>query len=105
MLPIPELADAGSDWHNHKGSFSTVLLAMCDADYRLTWVDIGGRGRSDAGLHCLSCQALLISISYTQQAVTPPVIVGGGIFPHGPHLMRPFPRQNLPDFLQVFNYR
>lgn len=93
-----------------------VLMAMCDADYRLTRVDIGGRGRrSDAGLWEES--ALHESIRGGDfpmppsrrlpggWAVTPPVIVGDGIFTLGPHLMKPFPGQNLADHLQIFNYR
>lgn len=33
-----------------------------------------------------------------------PVIVGDGIFPLGPHPIKPIPGQNLADYLQIFNY-
>lgn len=42
----------GSLFHNYKGFFSLVLLALVDADYTFLWMDIGGYGfMSDAQIY------------------------------------------------------
>uniref|UniRef100_A0A915CW95 Uncharacterized protein n=1 Tax=Ditylenchus dipsaci TaxID=166011 RepID=A0A915CW95_9BILA len=43
--------NTGSLHYNYKGGFSTVLLAICDADYKCVYADVGNYGKeSDGGI-------------------------------------------------------
>lgn len=42
---------SGSLYYNHKGTYSTVLLAVCDANYVFTLIHVGEMGSNgDAGI-------------------------------------------------------
>ena len=53
---IQQPTDSGSFFFNYKHSFSIVLLALVDAEYKFLYVDIGCNGRvADGGVfkNCL----------------------------------------------------
>uniref|UniRef100_A0A914V4L2 DDE Tnp4 domain-containing protein n=1 Tax=Plectus sambesii TaxID=2011161 RepID=A0A914V4L2_9BILA len=114
MLKKPK--KSGALYYNYKGTFSIVLLALCDARYRFLFVDIGSFGHNnDAGIYdssalgaALEMGALNIPPPSTlpgTELLTPYVVVGDGAFPLKPYLMKPFSGQNLSTEKDVFNYR
>ena len=107
-------ANSRSSFYNYKGTFSIVLLAVCDARYCFTLLDIGNYGRhSDGGVlinsafgkameqgsfqvlnHCL--------VSDLQFLI---FFVGNSAFPLKTYMLHPYPGKFLPENKQIFNYR
>lgn len=90
-----------SEFYNYKGRFSVILLALVDAQYRFTFVDIGCQGRiSDGGVFNNSS---LYSKLQTGQLHLPPdrelpsfgkpspyVFIGDAAFALSRHMMKPY---------------
>ena len=108
---------SGSQFYNYKKTFSTVLLAVVDADYKFTVVDIGSCGKFSDGsiLHnsefgkALRCHELDLPqesrIGGSEHSL-PFVFVGDEAFPLMENLMRPFPKNQLQEEKRkIFNYR
>ena len=116
-IQIQAPANSGSLYFNYKKTFSTVLLALVDAQYNFIAVDVGSYGKnSDGGIlaHSNLGEALengtfrlppdepLPGTSVS----APYVIVGDEAFPLKRYLMRPFPGPQLTtDERSNFNYR
>jgi len=114
-IRIQAPANSGTQYFNYKHTFSVVLLAMCDANYCFTIVDIGACGRqSDGGVlynsnfgRALREGKLDIpspsSLPHSTD-VAPYVVAGDEAFPLQNNMLRPYPGRNLTQKQKVFNY-
>lgn len=109
-------ARSGSEYFNYKKTHSIVLLAVCDAKYQFTLVDIGNSGRiSDGGVFENSMIGYGInqhSLSFPENTilkgsdkVLPYVLVGDEAFPLKPNLMKPYAGGGNSRSERIFNYR
>lgn len=109
---------SGSLYFNYKKTFSVVLLAVVDANYKFVTVDIGGYGKSsDGGIFAKSVLCKHIENNTLNIPAPRPlpncantypfVIVGDEAFPLKVNLLRPYPRNTSRDNekQKVFNYR
>ena len=107
---------AGSMYYNYKHTHSIVLMAVCDAQYCFTLVDIGDYGRhSDGGVltHSNFGQAMdsgTLSVPEPDNlpgttTTLPFVFVGDAAFPLKTYMLRPYPGRYLGEDRQIFNYR
>ncbi|KAG1946513.1 hypothetical protein F2P79_013391 [Pimephales promelas] len=109
---------SGSQYFNYKNTFSIVLLALVDADYRFRVIQVGDFGRtSDGGVYAgsdlgrgMESRTLHVPPSTSlpgaaQLGDMPFVMVCDAAFPLKPYLMRPSPGHNLTHQKRIFNYR
>jgi len=111
--------NSGSLYFNYKGTFSIVLMAVVDADYKYIMADIGAYGHnSDGGIFANSNFGKLwltdnhstlhvpefIKLPGTEVCV-PLVLIGDETFPLKENILRPFPGKNLTERERVTNYR
>ena len=109
--------NSGSDFYNYKHSFSIVLLALVDADYRFIFVDIGTNGRiSDGGVFEKSALSRRLEAGQLniprdkplpgRSKVMPYVIVADEAFPLKRNVMKPYSGKST-DSVQkrIYNYR
>ena len=104
----------GFDYYNYKIFDSIVLMAMCDANYTFTLVDIGGCGKdNDPGIfNSLFGKAFhkkeigLPDLIEKGEYTLPYVIVGHDISSLITEwIMKPYPGRNFNEIQQIFNYR
>lgn len=116
-IRIKQPADTGSLHYNYKHYFSIVLLALVDADYCFSAVDIGAYGgssdshvfqRSNFGQKLERKQLNIPEGRFLPEDDGKPmpfVIVGDEAFSLSEHVLRPFARRNLTITKRIFNYR
>lgn len=113
---IKKSGNSGSSYFNYKHTFSVVLLAVVDADYKFVTIDVGAMGRfSDGSLFSNSTlgkkmaeRSLLLpeqTLLPTIANPVPYVFVGDEAFPLSENLMRPYPRRYVTGNYQhqIFN--
>lgn len=109
---------SGSSFYNYKKDFSVVLMAVVDANYRFTYVDIGSMGRFPDGnvfSNCsfgkklkatfYNCQIQSLCLDNLQRLLS--CVVGDEAFPLLINLMRPYPKAKVTNNYcnKVYNYR
>lgn len=114
MLQCPD--NAGSSYFNYKNHHSIVLLAICDANYSFTFVDIGAYGRrSDGGIFRDSeigqkFEKGEMGVPEPEKLTVdgmalPYVLVGDEAFQLTNYLLRPYPGKiGLNQDKNIFNY-
>jgi hypothetical protein len=108
---------SGSMNLNYKGYFSIVLMAVADADYKFTYVDIRAYGKDCDSSVFQETHFFKLMIKNQLQIPTscplnesdsehfPFVLVGDEAFGLSEHLMRPYAGHNLNAKKRIFNYR
>lgn len=108
---------SGSAFFNYKKTFSIVLMAICDADYVFTLVDIGAYGsQSDGAVFSESAFGQGLESGRIKLPASTPLpntdinfpyyFVGDEAFPLKPYILRPYPGRNLDEKKKkIFNYR
>ena len=107
---------SGSDYFNYKRSHSIVLMAVCDAKYEFTLVDIGDAGRqSDGGVYKNSHLGYAIDTNTVNRPVKgtlpsngkeyPYVFVADDAFQLKTFMLKPFAQLGMDLQKKIFNYR
>ncbi|KAF8778965.1 putative nuclease HARBI1 like protein [Argiope bruennichi] len=109
--------NTSTEFFKYKGTFSVVLLALVDARYCFTFVDIGCQGRiSDGGI--FNNSVLLTKLKMEQLKLPPNrklqplgknlpyVFLGDSAFALSRHMMKPYPGNfEKGSTERIFNYR
>ena len=114
MIDCPK--NGGSAYYNYKSFHSIILLAICDAKYCFTFIDIGGFGCTiDASILSNSLFGQTFENQPTELQIPSPsphgdktlpyVVVGDEIFALKSWLMKPYPGRNLTEGQRIYNYR
>ncbi|KAL4100811.1 hypothetical protein QTP88_020840 [Uroleucon formosanum] len=107
---------SGSLFSNYKKYYSIVLLAMCDSDYRFTYIHVGACG-TDSDSTIFKESTLFTKINNGEIMLPPPkplpntteplpyIIIGDSAFGISNKVLRPYARSNLTKKKKIFNYR
>ena len=106
--------NSGSYCYNNKGTFSIVLLAVVDAEYKFLYVDVGSNGRvSDGGVfnrcslyHALETGTVELAPAIPIPGQTQPVpyfFVADDAFAMINYIMKTCPFKDQPVTNRIFN--
>eukprot|EP00794_Sanderia_malayensis_P020795 gene20795-22833_t len=113
MIECPHNADSAT--FNYKKFHSIVLMAICDAIYCFTFLNIGSYGSdNDSNAFAKSnfgkvfakfptCLGMPAEIKVGDKLL-PHVLIGDDMFPLKPWLMKPFPGKKLAEDERAYNY-
>ncbi|XP_022179309.1 uncharacterized protein LOC111039946 [Myzus persicae] len=115
-VDIKKPPNSGSMYYNYKGIFSIVLMAIVNANYQFTMVDVGANGRiSDGGVLYYTkfwekfenntLNIPLPSCLPNTSGTYPYVFVSDEAFSLKSNLMKPFSQHELTNHRRIFNYR
>lgn len=106
----------GSMFYNYKSFFSIVLLAMSDANYCFTYINVGSCGKNsdssifkestlfrnleNGNMHIPAARPLPGTDIAVQH-----VIIGDGAFGISKHVLKPYSRINMTYKKKIYNYR
>ncbi|CAI5661319.1 unnamed protein product [Oreochromis niloticus] len=107
---------SGSMYFNYKSSFSIILMAVVDANYKFVYASIGTQGRvSDVGVFAHSDLKEAMDTGTLNfppadtlpgtDAMMPHMLIGDDAYPLRPDLMKPYPFRNLNTNQRIYNYR
>lgn len=117
-IRIIKHTDSGSLYYNYKNYFSTVSLAVCDANYCFICIDVGAYGKSNDStifknslFHHKKLMDKTLNIpaakpiSATCTMSLPHVIVADEAFSLNENIMRLYCRHSLTNKKRIFSYR
>ena len=107
-IVCPKLTEA--QYYNYKGLFNIVLMAVCDANYCFTMIDLGQYGsNNDSGILASSVMGEMFDnvskIYQSSDQDLPYFLLGDEIFPLKDWLMRSFPGAGATEEEKIYNYR
>ncbi|XP_071479609.1 putative nuclease HARBI1 [Diadema antillarum] len=115
-VAIQAPSHSGSAYHNYKGYFSVVMLAVVDSQYKFMYLDVGSNGScSDAGI--FKDSELYSALEEGAAALPPPeplpdddhpipfFFVGDDAFGLKDWMMKPYATRNMTKPERLFNYR
>ena len=108
--------NSGSFYFNYKHSFSIVLLAVVDANYKFLYVDVGCNGRvSDVGVFRNSSLSTGLEVNSLNTSPPEPLsgesvplhytIVADDACPLKEYIQKPYGQVGLTPDKRIFNYR
>ncbi len=116
-IRIIKPAASGSLFYNYKHHFSSLLLAICDSDYKFLYINVGSPGKAADSSIFKGCQLYKQilnnelklprprSLSNERPEKASYVLIGDEGFGLSPFLLRPYGGNFLSVDKKVFNYR
>ena len=114
LIKLPP--NSGSYYFNYKHTFSIVLLAVVDADYKFIYVDVGCNGRVADGGVFKNC-TLSSALENNTLKIPPPeplpgqckpipfMLVADDAFPLKDYIQKPYSQAGLTQEKRIYNYR